>query len=88
MKRHVFKFDAGGEFHALPVGATIVHFGQDGNKALCIWVDADFTPNGPVTWRRFIIVGTGWNIDPGDHHIATTVTHDGFVWHLFERGLA
>ena len=74
----------------LPEGACVLHFGEDGNQNLCIWVKHDGPDSPPVTYKRraFAIYGTGHPIfdnDEDEHEfIGTCVMRSGLVFHLFE----
>jgi hypothetical protein len=64
----------------MPKGATVVQVGiQDG--LYCIWavVDTDV----PVEERRFVVVGTGRELNDNMVHVGT-VFENPFVWHIME----
>lgn len=69
----------------MPAGADIVHVGeQRGN--ICLWAIVDLEANA-VT-RRFVTVGTGWEIERPESlkHLASIVMEGhALVWHVFER---
>lgn len=79
MSKIIYKYDL---VHTIemPKGAQILSIQMQGNQPT-LWALADLS--APMEDRRFEIVGTGWIVGEGFHHIATYV--DGpFVWHVFE----
>lgn len=71
----VWKFPLGpamgpsGEPLHLPVGATVIHAGQDPEGAVCVW--AIVNTNAPLERRAVKIVDTGQMIDPKWQHLLT-----------------
>lgn len=50
---------------------------------LFLWAIVD--PVAPAVPRRFMCVGTGWEIQPDiKEYIDSVLTDNGFVWHLLE----
>lgn len=79
----IYKYPTmGGAFSiTMPQGAETLHFGYQDHEGF-VWAKVD--TDKPTELRRFIVVGTGFDI--GDYafkHIGTAL--DGLlVWHLFE----
>lgn len=66
----------------LTKGAIVRHFGEQ-NNILMIWVE--LWPHGlEREVRKFVIKGTGWDIEDDLKYIATVVCTSGYVWHLYE----
>ena len=65
----------------MPLGAEVIHVGQDANGELCLWARVA-TNNGPVM-RRFYIFGTGQDMPSMMRHLGTVVMGT-FVWHVYE----
>jgi hypothetical protein len=64
----------------MPRDATVVKVGiQDG--IYCIWAVVDTV--APVEERRFVVVGTGRELDSNMIHVGT-VFEGPFVWHIME----
>jgi hypothetical protein len=65
----------------MPYGSTVVKVGIQ-NGQYCIWAIVDpFT--SPVEHRRFVVVGTGHELDDNMVYVGT-VFEDPFVWHIME----
>lgn len=65
------------------------------NKPLAVLAGLDPATGGPALWielnpdaprveRRFIIHGTGHEIDEDETHVGSLIDRD-FVWHIYER---
>ena len=70
----------------MPVGAKVLHVGRQRDLP-CIWALVD--PSAPKEIRRFLLVGTGHDIDLADGfdlvHVGILQTSDErFVVHVFE----
>lgn len=67
----------------LPYGAEILSAQhQLGN--LFLWALAD--PGNTPEPRRFVVLGTGWNVSMDDNlRFIATSQNNGFVWHIFEE---
>jgi hypothetical protein len=65
---------------AMPLGSTIVKVGIQ-NGQCCIWALVD--TNAPIEERRFVIVGTGHELDDNMVYVGT-VFEEPFVWHVME----
>lgn len=70
----------------MPIGAALLHC-QLQNNVPAVWALVD--PKAATAPRRFIIIGTGHDIEPPpDHrfvHCGTFLTADDMlVWHVFE----
>ena len=48
---------------------------------LCMWTEHD--QNDESADIGFYVLGTGWRIPGGAEHVATEVTPNGWVWHLY-----
>lgn len=81
-RTYKFKVPVGG---MVPINiqrdARIVHIDIQG-RDVHFWaiIDDDY----PLVIRRFIVLGTGWEIPARYKHIGTAQSRDEFVWHLFE----
>jgi hypothetical protein len=64
----------------MPQGAQILDI-QKQQGLITMWALVD--PNAPMECRRFEVVGTGWSVGDGLHHIKT-FQDEQFVWHVFE----
>jgi len=67
----------------MPVDAQILSVGKQGD-GLCMWylVDTD----GQDEYRRFIVYGTGHDIDErGLEYIDTVMMEEFLVFHVFEK---
>jgi hypothetical protein len=65
---------------SMPKGARILHAGlQDGK--LAFW--AEVVQSAEKETRRFLVVGTGWELPP-DRNYVGTVQAPPFVWHIYE----
>lgn len=58
---------------------------QTTHGEIMLWAVVDMEPAAAKVWRRFVIRGTGWQLDdhPG-RYVATVQCPDGLVWHVFE----
>lgn len=67
----------------MPVGARIVHAGQDPSGRDCVWAEVD--PNEERTETRKILKAATGHIEIPPHavHIASSVS-GGFVWHYYD----
>ena len=69
----------------LPSHAEVLHVEMQGGR-LCMWALVDTNTKTTIV-RRFIVRGTGHDIDPAFflRHVSTLMHHDGqLVWHIFE----
>jgi hypothetical protein len=76
-------FGAGEQRVVMPYRAKILDVHEQGEGNLCLWAEID--THAPMMTRRFIVVGTGWNLDalrPRTH--LRTVHCGSFVWHVYE----
>lgn len=73
------------QYIKMPIGATILSFGLDGDGELCFW--ALVNPSAQLWTRNVACVGTGWHflLDNGARFVGTT-TQGPYVWHLFDLG--
>jgi hypothetical protein len=85
--KKVFKYEL--PSHAcdvqMPAGAEIVHVGEQRGQ-VCLWAVVD--PDATAVTRRFVTVGTGWEIERPESlkHLASIVMEGhALVWHVFER---
>lgn len=70
---------------SVPYGSKIVSCGmQDGQVVM--WVMKLEGAASPDTFLRFMVVGTGWNIDASEYYpkFRGTVQIDSYVWHVIE----
>lgn len=70
------------EFIQLPFKAEVLTFGVQGTKCY-LWAKVDTTTNLMET-RRFLVIGTGQNIEPDNVEFINTFFVSGFVFHAFE----
>ena len=54
-------------------------------RSVRLYVWAEVTPDAPKVGRKHVVVGTGWDIEPGWVHRGTVVSTTGYVWHLYEN---
>ena len=69
----------------LPPHSEVLHVEMQHGR-LCMWALVDTDVKTTFT-RRFIVRGTGHDIDPAFdlRHVGTLMHHDGqLVWHIFE----
>lgn len=77
----------------LPEGSKVIHFakvyhGLSDNKSLMVWIErwTDENRQKKYSTHEFLVVGTGWDIEPDMTHGGTIVDDElGFVWHLYHR---
>jgi hypothetical protein len=75
----------GAEVVALRTQGTNIGFLGGGviNEKLYFWAIVD--PEQKLVPRRFMCVGTGWEITPNiEDYVDTAISDSGFVWHLLE----
>lgn len=81
------------QLYKMPIGASILSFGLDGNDKLCFWARVD--DKHPLEEHAVICVGTGWELDHVFNTLDTlnesvcfigSLTHGPYVWHLFDIG--
>lgn len=65
----------------LPANAEVIHAGLDPREQMSIWCLV--TPEAPTEKKKFVIKGTGHEIESNLYYIKT-FNVDPFVWHLFE----
>lgn len=71
---------------ALPQGAEILHFDVRAGH-FTVWARIDTARD--LVKRRFLVAGTGWEWSQTDReakHIASIITPEDYVWHLFDVG--
>jgi hypothetical protein len=61
--------------------ANILAFQMQG-KTPCIWAEVDL--NQKMVFRKFLIVGTGWDLPPDRKYIGTVQVSE-YAWHLYEN---
>lgn len=76
-----FGKDSAGE-EDIPAGAKIVH--AEALSASCWYVWAEVDTNNLPTPVRFVLHGTGHNIEGDESHVATVRIGD-YVWHLYKE---
>ena len=65
---------------SMPKGARILHTGlQDGK--ITFW--AEVVQSAEKEMRKFLVVGTGWELPPDRNYIGTAQAPP-FVWHIYE----
>ena len=81
MSRTTWKFDAcpehGWQEVEMPRGAEPIHYDSEG----FLWAVVD--PEAAVEAQRVGVWGTGWGVPEGARHVHTTISPNGWVWHLF-----
>lgn len=66
----------------MPIGAKILSL-QVQADVPCIWALVE--PDMEHQTRKFLVVGTGHEVDPGSSKfIGTVQMANGLVWHIFE----
>ena len=75
----IYKYNLSQPVH-MPWGSTVVKVGIQ-NGQCCIWALVD--TNAPVEERRFVVVGTGSEIDDNMVYVGT-MFEEPFVWHVVE----
>jgi hypothetical protein len=75
----IYKYNLSQPVH-MPLGSTIVKVGIQ-NGQCCIWALVD--TDAPVEERRFVVVGTGSEIDDNMVYVGT-MFEEPFVWHVME----
>lgn len=66
---------------SLPKGSTVLSAGFQAND-FYIWALVD--TEQPTEVRKFIVYGTGWEIDEDNVCPIDTVFQGPYVWHIFE----
>jgi len=58
------------------------HFGYDGNRDMCVWIEED--AGHKIYTYHLHIIGTGEKFDGVEmRYLATLISDDGYVWHLY-----
>lgn len=85
MSKSIYKFQIGPVAEiSLPLGALIVHVHEQ-NRAVCIWVLADWRNTVMRELRTFCLIGTGHEIPANRcYHGTAHFPRDGLVLHVFE----
>lgn len=65
----------------MPKGARILYCGMQDGK-ICLW--AEVIQSAELERRKFMVVGTGWELPPDRNYIGTVQTPP-FVWHVYEN---
>ena len=79
--RVVYKYPLIGLENWIPSG-KIVHFGEDDPFELCVWVERVVDEPEDDCIVRVLATGEQFH-SPDINHVASTVCHDGTVWHLY-----
>ncbi len=67
----------------MPEGAKVLHVGNQHDE-ITLWALVD--PDSDLEERWFLVVGTGHSMPDAEFdHLGTVITHDKFVWHVFEE---
>ena len=91
--RVVYKFGlrAIDEVQLLDLGDTaqVVHVGEQVGE-ICLWVEKELDPlNDPFEPWRFLVVGTGQQLDNGGkayhEYVGTVQMSNGLVWHVYQE---
>lgn len=87
MKRQIWKYEVlvndGAKTIAMPSHASIVHVGsQNPPFGVTFWAEVD--PKADSIDRKFLIVGTGHDLDDNWAYLGTVDTGMALVWHLYE----
>lgn len=64
-----------------PEVAKFLHFGEDNDRDLCVWVQVD--SDSADVERRFVVMGTGWEIPEGHWNYVSSAIVSPYVWHFF-----
>lgn len=81
---HKFTLDQNGKTTIeMPRGARILHCAPQGAE-IQLW--AQVNTDEPLVPRRFLIIGTGWELPDVPLKYIGTVQISIFVWHIFEEG--
>ncbi len=65
----------------IPKGAKLLFIAMQEGK-ICLWMELE--QSAEKERRKFIVVGTGWELPP-DRNYCGTVLVDPYVWHVFEN---
>lgn len=66
----------------LPIGARILT-AHIQNASIFLWATVD--TSAQMETRYFLVIGTGWEMPPGNFRYIATVHENAFVWHVFEE---
>ncbi len=69
---------------AMPLGAVVLHVGQQGigQTRICLWAEVD--TQQPDETRTFYVRGTGHPLPEADVAHVGSIVGNPFVWHVFE----
>lgn len=73
-----------GELFKLENYKKLVHFDYQHQTGVCAWVVEDLE-TADSNSETFLVVGTGWTYEPNFVHVQSTVTPEGYVWHLLRE---
>jgi hypothetical protein len=80
----IYKYRINGEPISLPANSRVLTAAYQGDD-MYVWVELG--TNTEITYE-FYYVGTGWNENTSnDIYVATLVSKEGFVWHIFYKEL-
>jgi hypothetical protein len=90
VKQRILKYQIGEPFNGfktveMPPGAQVISaiWQQSGVVIYAIVGGSDW-PEELMVDRKFCVVGTGWEIEPGLQFV-TTLPVGAFVWHVMEK---
>lgn len=81
---HKFKVPQIGEPFEIEGLKKIVNFGMQGSDYY-VWGVVNTKSEVPVSPRRCVVVGTGWEYAYNWEHAFTIITESGLVWHLLRE---
>lgn len=70
----------------MPTDSTACHVGEQ-EGVVCLWAEVDTGKGVEERFRRFRVVGTGWEYSDQERNAMDyvgTVQIGSFVWHVFE----
>ncbi len=73
----------GGNPLPIPVTAKVLLLAEQHGQ-LVLWVEVDLN-HVVVSPRTFRIFGTGFDIPEGYEHRGSTMTTEGYLWHVYEE---
>ncbi len=84
---HKYRLEQGNGEQVIPMppGAECLAVGQQ-ECALCLWVR--LVPGAGREWRSIRVAGTGCEAPDRGRHVGTVVMTNGYVWHVFDMGVA
>jgi len=75
-----YKISVGENYLDLPANFKALHVGIQ-NDGLYVWILVDLDAKELIR-TRFLVFGTGWEIEKDYIYVGTVQTNAGYVWHV------